>query len=172
MATPFCMGQKVYSIGVQKFRPIKDAVSPNRKPAYWAGLRTRFRINKRCTILYDLHPELKATFHRALLSPRRGPRLPKPSSPACSTANSGLRTGPRCFFAADLTSFSEHSAWGRFFTVWRQGQRRQPKTVIRVGCAVSGPRPPRSRSRPMIHNFKGIFEHFRAIYIVKRFSGK
>ena len=61
---------------------------------------------------------------------------------------------------------------GPLFTVWRQGQRRQPKTVIRVGCAVSGPQASLRRSRPMIHNFKGIFEHFRAILIVKRFSGK
>ena len=30
--------------------------------------------------------------------PRHGPRLPKPSSPAYSTANFGLRTGAHCFF--------------------------------------------------------------------------
>ena len=57
-----------------------------------------------------LHPEVKTAFHRALLSPRSGPRLPKPTSPACSTANSGLRTGLRCFFAADLTCLAGRAA--------------------------------------------------------------
>ena len=35
---------------------------------------------------YDLHIKLKYTFHRTPICPRRGHRLPKSTSPACSTA--------------------------------------------------------------------------------------
>ena len=50
-----------------------------------------------------LHVKLNAGLHRVHRSPRRGPRLSKPSSLACSTANSGLKTGLRCSVAANMT---------------------------------------------------------------------
>ena len=49
------------------------------------------------------------TLHLVLISPRRGPWLPKPTSTSCSTENSGVRTGLRCFFAGK----SDLPRWAR-----------------------------------------------------------
>ena len=62
-------------------------------------------VRRLSTIL--LHIKLNNTFHPVLTSPRRGSRLPKPTSPACSTANCGLRTGVHCYIVANLTCLAK-----------------------------------------------------------------
>ena len=65
-----------------------------------------------CKAYYELHVKLNFS---APTSARSGPGLSKPSSSACSTANYGLRTGLRCFFAANLTCLAGRAADCSYF---------------------------------------------------------
>ena len=110
-----------------------------------------------------LHPELNTAFHCCQLSPWRRPLTPDLTLQGASPANYGFKKVAADFWGK-CGLFFRTLRVGALFTAWRHGQRRQPKTVILVGCAVSGPQASLHRSRPMIHYGKYIFEQFRAIF--------
>ena len=126
-ARPGCAPHSIHHCMYSPRRP-----APNSPHSRWGAQHAGYparpqicgdkRANKLVRFSYDLHPKLNPGLHRVPTSPRRGPRLPKPSSPACSTANSGLTTGLRCSFGANLICLAGRAAGDHYFrAAMRQG---------------------------------------------------